>query len=39
MKIKSLQREYKKFEISKSIIKEMNKIYDEYLKQEVHHRW
>ena len=26
MKIKSLQREYKKFEISKSIIKEMNKI-------------
>ena len=29
MKIKSLQREYKKFEISKSIIKEMNKISNE----------
>ena len=29
MKIKSLKREYKKFEISKKIIKEMNKISNE----------
>jgi aryl-alcohol dehydrogenase-like predicted oxidoreductase len=30
---------YDRPELSNDKIKEMNKIYDEYLKQEVHHRW
>ena len=30
---------YDRPELSNEKIKEMNKIYDEYLKQEVHHRW
>lgn len=30
---------YDRPELSNEKIKEMNKIYDEYLKQEVHNRW
>jgi aryl-alcohol dehydrogenase-like predicted oxidoreductase len=30
---------YDRPELSNEKIKEMNKIYDEYLKQEIHHRW
>ncbi len=30
---------YDRPELSSEKIKEMNKIYDEYLKQEIHHRW
>ncbi len=30
---------YDRPELSNEKIKEMNKIYDEYLKQDIHHRW